>query len=83
MEKTIEINKEGINIFIDDKQYNLTQSVIRGSELRSLAGLNTDANIWHSVPGPGNDKFIEPFDTINVEEGMIFFSGKKMIFSNK
>lgn len=83
MEKNL-INQSGqFKIYIDDKEYFSGQSVISGNDLRSLAGLDSSEELWHIIPGRDNDKFIETFDSVNLEMGMRFFSGKKSISPGK
>jgi len=77
MEKSI-LGKS-IKIFIDDQEYTLEQETLVGSELRNMAKLDASAELWQSIPGANNDKFVESSDIIKLQDGAMFISLKKTI----
>ncbi|MGE5327982.1 MAG: hypothetical protein ACM3KR_00540 [Deltaproteobacteria bacterium] len=68
-----------MKIFIDDKAYIIEKQTLTGSELRSIAKLDGSAELWQSIPGESNDKFIETFDIIKIQDGFKFISLKQTI----
>ena len=74
---------KSIRIYIDNKEYPVEQETIAGSDLRNMANLDVSADLWQSIPGPNNDKFIESFDIIEVEDGAKFLSLKTTISPGK
>lgn len=70
---------KNIKIFIDDTEYTLDQETITGSELRNTAKLDSCAELWQTIAGPDNDKFVETFDIIKIQNGDRFITGRKTI----
>lgn len=77
MEKSI--FEKNNKIIIDDKEYAVEKDTLTGSELRSMANLDSSAELWQSIPGASNDKFIESFDILKIKDDMKFISLKKTI----
>ncbi|GLV14737.1 hypothetical protein Heshes_24210 [Alicyclobacillus hesperidum] len=61
------------NIFIDKKRYPIEKDAMTGSELKSLAGIPQDYELWLEVHSGEDDK-IENTQSIELKSGMKFFS---------
>jgi hypothetical protein len=69
-----------ITIHIDKKTYKVDQTSLTGAEIRKVADPNiTDQyDLWLEVPG-GQDRLIEDGDSVELKDGMHFFSVPKTI----
>jgi hypothetical protein len=67
-------------IFIDKTKFEVTSSSLTGAQLRNLPSppVPEDRDLYLEVPG-GEDKPIEPQDTLALKEGMHFFTVPKHI----
>lgn len=62
-----------INIFIDDKKYEVTQRIITGAQIAALGGIPAGNQIFLEVPGPGEDLPIGSDEPIALKSGMRFY----------
>lgn len=60
-------------IFIDKKRYPIEQDAMTGSELKSIASIPSNYEVWFEVPGGEDDK-IENTQSVELRSGMKFFS---------
>jgi hypothetical protein len=67
-----------ITIHIDKKTYKVDSTSQTGLQLRELGGIGTNYDLYEEVPG-GQDKPIEDTDTVELKDGMHFFSVEKSI----
>jgi Multiubiquitin len=66
-----------VTIHIDKKEFKVS-SPQTGEQLRELGNVGPDYDLWEEVPG-GQDKLIEPTDSVKLKNGMHFFSVQKSI----
>jgi Multiubiquitin len=72
---------KNIVIHIDHKQYKTTKTHLTGTELRALAEpqISGDYDLWMDVPGPSDDQKIEDGQTVELRNGMHFYSVPRQI----
>lgn len=63
-------------IHIDNKVYKVNEETITGAQLRSLAqpSIGAERDLYEEVPGSGDDLKIEDSDSVNLKNGMHFYS---------
>lgn len=66
-----------VTIHVDKKTFEVT-SPQTGGQLRLLGSLASNYDLWEEVPG-GQDKLIEPADSVELKNGMHFFSVEQNI----
>ncbi|MEX1245271.1 MAG: multiubiquitin domain-containing protein [Thermoanaerobaculia bacterium] len=71
----------GIPITIDRKPYKAPKSPMTGAELRALADppIGPDRDLYLEVPGRGQDPIIQDNQSVDLKEGMHFYSAPKTI----
>lgn len=71
----------GIPIQIDHKPYQAPKTPMTGAELRALAQppIGQDRDLFLVVPGPKGDKKIGDNESVNIENGMHFYSAPRNI----
>lgn len=62
-----------VNIFINDVKHAVPAAPITGREIASLGGVPEGNQIFLEVPGPGDDRPIDPDQTIDPKSGMRFY----------
>lgn len=62
-----------VEIFVDKKRYSVERGTMTGSELKGLAGIPQDYELWLERPGD-QDKRIENNESVELKSGMKFFS---------
>jgi hypothetical protein len=69
-----------ITIHIDKKTYKVEQTSLTGVGIRKVADpdISDEYDLWLEVPG-GQDKLIEDGDSVELKDGMHFFSVPKTI----
>lgn len=68
-----------IPIFIDDVKFDLTNSQQTGTQLRSLANVAADRDLWQEIPGNKDDILIRPEDSLEVKPGTHFYTAPSTI----
>ena len=70
-----------IPIQIDHKPYKASKTPMTGSELRQLAQppVGADRDLFRVVPGPGDDVKVGDSDSVDLSNGMHFYSAPKTI----
>ncbi len=66
-------------IHIDRKMYEVDKVQMTGAELRRMAGIADDRDLWQVVPGPQDDILVEEAAVIHLKPGMQFHSIKKIV----
>lgn len=66
-----------VTIHIDKQEFKVP-SPQTGEQLRDLGNVGSDYDLWEEVPG-GQDKLIEPTDSVELKNGEHFFSVQKSI----
>ena len=74
-------NNHHIPIQIDHKPYKAPKTPMTGTELRTLADpdIGADLDLFRVVPGPADDVKINDGDSVDLKEGMHFYSAPKTI----
>jgi hypothetical protein len=69
-------NHEQITIHIDRVAFRVTEGPITGQQLRDLPDppIGPDRDLYLEIKGPGEDQLIQPTDTVELEEGIHFFT---------
>lgn len=70
---------KGYVIHIDRKKYEVDGSPRTGSELRQIAGLGSDVDLYLEQHGDEDDRQIADGDSIDLKNGMHFFSTPRHI----
>jgi hypothetical protein len=67
-------------VHIDKKLYKTTETVLTGAQIRALAKppIGPDYALWLEVPG-GEDVLEEDNDSIDIREGIHFFTSPRQI----
>lgn len=68
-----------IPIFIDDIKYELPGESVTGAQLRALAPVPADRDLWLEVPGPKDDVLVRPEETYEVKPGSHFYTAPSTI----
>jgi hypothetical protein len=65
-----------VNIIIDKQHVVAPKLVMTGSEIRALhqPPIGQDRDLFLKVPGPGDDRKIGDSESVQLKEGMHFFS---------
>lgn len=66
-------------IHIDRKKYEVDDSQLTGAEIRQLAGLGSDVDLFLEEQGDEDDRLIADGDSVDLKNGMHFFSTPKHI----
>jgi hypothetical protein len=66
-------------IHIDREQYKIDHSPATGAELRLLAGLGTDVDLYLEEHGDDEDRLIADDDPVELKNGQHFFSTPRNI----
>lgn len=66
-------------VHIDRKQYKVDDSLVTGAEIRQLAGLGTEVDLYLEQHGDEEDRLIADGDSVDLKNGMHFFSTPKYI----
>ena len=62
------------SIHIDKKQYFAEKNPITGAELKALAGITGDFDIFKVVPGQGDDTKVGDAEAVEIKNGDHFYS---------
>jgi hypothetical protein len=71
-------DKDRYQIHIDRTHYTVDRSPMTGAELRALASIAADRDLFEVVPG-GTDRKIEATDSVTLRNGMRFFTAPSHI----
>lgn len=66
-------------IHIDRKKYEVDDSQLTGAEIRQLTGLGPDIDLYLEEHGDEDDRLITDGDSVDLKNGMHFFSTPKYI----
>lgn len=66
-------------IHIDRQQYKVDHSPMTGTELRQLASLGADVDLYLEERGDEDDRLIDDDDEVELKNGMHFFSTPRNI----
>lgn len=67
------------SIHIDKKQYFAEKNPITGAELKAMAGITGDFDIFKVVPGPGDDIKVGDTEAVEIKNGDHFYSVPKTL----
>jgi hypothetical protein len=70
---------KGFVIHIDRKRYESDRSPLTGAEIRELAGLGPDVDLYLEEQGDEDDVLIEDGEAIELKNGLHFFSTPRHI----
>jgi len=62
-----------INIFINDTSYKVTERIMTGAQIATLAGVPEGNQIFLEIPGPGEDRPIGRDEPVELKSGMRFY----------
>ncbi len=68
-----------VRIHIDRKPYTASRNPITGAELRALAGVAADYDLWEEVTGPHEDVNVPDAKEVHLREDMHFYSCRQTI----
>lgn len=66
-------------IHIDRKQFKVDRSPITGAEIRQLAGLGADVDLYLEETGDAEDRLIADDEPVDLRNGLHFFSTPRHI----
>ena len=66
-------------IHVDRKQFRVDSSHMTGAEVRALAGLGTDVDLYLESHGDEEDDLVEDAESMLLKNGMHFFSTPRNI----
>ena len=66
-------------IHIDRKKYEVDDPRLTGAEIRRLAGLGEDVDLYLEEQGDEDDRLIADSEPVDLKNGMHFFSTPKYI----
>jgi Multiubiquitin len=70
---------KGFVIHIDRKQFKVDRSPLTGAEIRQLAGLTPDVDLYLEERGDDDDRLIADDDSVDLRNGLHFFSTPRHI----
>src|SRR5437868_1411072 len=70
---------EPIPITIDHRPYKAPRPAMTGGELKALAGIGGDYDLWLDLPGHGDDPKIADDEPVQLKPGMKFYSMPRKI----
>jgi hypothetical protein len=70
--------KHEITVHIDKQTYKVDEESLNGAQIRELAEIGDSYDLWQEVPG-GQDKVIADSESVELKNGMHFFSVPKTI----
>jgi hypothetical protein len=68
-----------IPIMIDGRAYKAPRTPMTGSELKALAGVADDYDLWFETPGPADDEKLADGAPFALREGNHFYSAQRAI----
>ena len=68
-----------VRIHIDRKEYSAPKNPMTGAELRTLAGVPLDYDLWEEVTGPHEDAKVSDAKEVHLREDMHFYSCRQTI----
>ncbi len=66
-------------IHVDRKKYEVDDSKLTGAEIRQLAGLGSEVDLYLEEQGNKDDRLIADGDSVDLENGLHFFSTPRHI----
>lgn len=81
MDKPDKDKPEKTRIKIDKESFTVAADVMTGQELRNLPQppIGAERDLYLSVPGPGEDRRIGDSDSVDLKDGMHFFTAPASI----
>lgn len=68
-----------IPIMIDGRPYKAPKTPMTGAELKALAGVAADYDLWFETPGPADDQKLADGTPFPVRQGNHFYSAQRTI----
>jgi hypothetical protein len=68
-----------IPIFVDDVKFELTESHQAGAQLRQLANVAADRDLWLEIPVNKDDVLVRPDTSLEVKPGTHFYTAPSTI----
>jgi hypothetical protein len=68
-----------IPIMIDGRPYKAPKTPMTGKELKDLAGVAADYDLWFETPGPADDEKLGDATPFPVRQGNHFYSAQRTI----
>lgn len=62
-----------LHIFVNGTRFDVEARVLTGAEILELAGLPLENHLFLELPGPGDDRPIDPTDEVKLRNGMRFY----------
>jgi len=72
----------GFTIFIDAQRYHIPQSSMTGAELKALAGIDAQYQVYLEEVGDLPDKLINDHESVHIREDMHFYAIPPATFGN-
>lgn len=70
---------KGFVIHIDRKQFKVDDSPVTGTQIRQVAGLGSDVDLYLEETGDAEDRLIADDDAVDLRNGLHFFSTPRHI----
>jgi hypothetical protein len=71
--------KEKVSIHIDKKHFFAPSDDMTGAELKALAGIGSDCDLWKEEHGQKDDTLINDTDIVHLKSGDSFFASPKSL----
>jgi len=68
-----------IPIVIDTRPYKAPRTPMTGAELKTLAGVAADYDLWFETPGPADDQKLSDGAPFAIRQGNHFYSAQRTI----
>lgn len=68
-----------IPIMVDGRPYKAPKTPMTGSELKALAGVADDYDLWFETPGPADDQKLVDTTPFALRQGNHFYSAQRAI----
>jgi len=68
-----------IPIMVDGRPYKASKTPMTGAELKALAGVAADYDLWFETPGPADDEKLADGTPFSVRQGNHFYSAQRTI----
>jgi hypothetical protein len=72
-------HRHEIRLHIDRKPHVVRKEQMTGAELRALAGIPADYDLWEEVTGPHEDRNVKDDHVVHLRQDMHFYSCKQTI----
>ena len=72
--QTMKAEHHGFTIFIDATRYHVTQTSMTGAQLKALAGIDAQYQLYLEEVGDEPDKLINDHESVPIKDDMHFFA---------